>query len=181
MEPTFSVLLHEWHDFLVIVGTASATLVGLMFVAASIGASLFNEEHRDALRAFITPTVVHFSAVLVVCAIEAIPVHTWRSLAAVLAAAGLAGAAYTSRVILQLVIRHRFRVNLEDRLFYAFIPWLGYVVLVAAAVLLVRQMPAGLAVVAGGLIGLLLAGLRNGWDMTTWIVMQTPTIPRPPS
>jgi hypothetical protein len=33
-------LLHEWHDFYVLLGTASATLVGLMFVAVSIGTSV---------------------------------------------------------------------------------------------------------------------------------------------
>jgi hypothetical protein len=32
--------LHEWHDFYALVGTASATLIGLMFVAVSIAEPL---------------------------------------------------------------------------------------------------------------------------------------------
>jgi hypothetical protein len=46
---------------------ASATLVGLMFVAVSIGAAIFNEDHSAALAAFITPTVTHFAATLFTC------------------------------------------------------------------------------------------------------------------
>jgi hypothetical protein len=48
MDPSPSALLHEWHDFYVLVGTASATLVGLMFVAVSIGTTIFNEDDRAA-------------------------------------------------------------------------------------------------------------------------------------
>jgi hypothetical protein len=180
MEASLPELLHGWHDFLVIVGTASATLVGLMFVAASIGANVFNEGHGDALKAFITPTVVHFSAVLFICAIEAVPSHTWLSIGCLLAAAGVTGIVYSGRIILQLVIRHRFEVDMVDRLFYALLPWLGYLLLLAAAVMLLMRLPAAPNLVAAAVITLLLAGIRNGWDMTIWIVMRTPTPPQPP-
>jgi hypothetical protein len=43
-------VMHEWHDFYALLGTASATLVGLMFVAASIGANIFDEQHRAPMR-----------------------------------------------------------------------------------------------------------------------------------
>jgi len=66
-------LLHDWHDFYVLLGTASATLVGLMFVAVSLGSSIFNEDHRAPLTAFITPTVMHFAAVLFACLMVTIP------------------------------------------------------------------------------------------------------------
>src|SRR5262249_26047214 len=42
MHSELGELLHSWHDFYLLVGTASATLVGLMFVAASIGAQVFS-------------------------------------------------------------------------------------------------------------------------------------------
>jgi hypothetical protein len=57
-------ILHDWHDFYVLLGTAAATLIGLMFVAASIGAGLFTDEHKDMMRTFLTPTIIHFCAVL---------------------------------------------------------------------------------------------------------------------
>src|SRR5215831_16111274 len=46
MQGSAAELFHTWHDFYLLVGTASATLVGLMFVAASIGASVFSEQNR---------------------------------------------------------------------------------------------------------------------------------------
>ena len=87
MQSSLADLLEAWHDFDLLIGTAAATLVGLMFVAASIGASVFMEKDRAAMKAFISPTVVHFSAVLVVAMVSLIPSHDWPALAGLLLAA----------------------------------------------------------------------------------------------
>jgi hypothetical protein len=168
-------LLHEWHDFFLLVGTASATLVGLMFVAASIGSSIFNEEHRAPLKAFITPTVVHFAAALVTCLLGVMPTYDWRILGGLLGAEGIAGPIYGGGILVQIVVRHRYNVDLIDRLFYALVPILGYLLLAIAAVLLLMQAPASVDVIAAGLLTLLLAGIRNAWDMTLWIAIRTPS------
>jgi hypothetical protein len=42
MDPNLVSVVRDWHDFYGLVGTASATLVGLMLVAAAVGASVFN-------------------------------------------------------------------------------------------------------------------------------------------
>src|SRR5580704_2473355 len=125
MPGSIAELLHDWHDFYVLVGTASATLVGLMFVAASIGSSVFNEEHRAPMKAFITPTVVHFTSVLFTSLLVTIPTHSWRTLGGMLAGEGLAGAIYCGAILVQIIVRHRFNVDLTDRIFYALIPTLG--------------------------------------------------------
>jgi hypothetical protein len=177
---SLSELLHEWHDFYVLLGTASATLVGLMFVAASIGATVFNEEHRAGLGAFITPTVVHFAAVLFACLVITMPAHDWESLSAMLAAGGLAGTAYGGRLLVHVIIRHRFNVELIDRLFYVLIPLAGYLLALAAAVLGFLHLAASAYVMAAALMALLLAGLRNAWDMMVWIMIRAPTTGSPP-
>jgi len=133
MGPSLAELLHDWHDFYLLVGTASATLVGLMFVAASIGSSIFDEDHRAGLTAFITPTVVHFAAVLFTCLLINIPTQSWRTLGGLIGAGGLAGAIYCGRLVVSMVIRHRFNVDLIDRLFYALLPLLGYLLALTAA------------------------------------------------
>jgi hypothetical protein len=43
-----------------------------------------------------------------------------------------------------------------------------------AALLLFRQSPAGLDLLAAGQITLLLAAIRNAWDMMLWIVIRAP-------
>ena len=58
---------NPWHDLYALVGAASATLIGLLFVAASVGAGFFTHERHHALRAFLSPSVVHFSCVLAAC------------------------------------------------------------------------------------------------------------------
>jgi hypothetical protein len=169
-----SELIHAWHDFYVLLGTASATLVGLMFVSATIGAQVFTEENRAGMRAFLSPTVVHFSAVLFICILAAIPSQTWRTLAALLATSGLSGIAYSVRVWVQLFVRRRFEVDVIDRVFYALIPALGYLLILASVFLLFKESASGLDLLAAALITLLLAGIRNAWDMTIWIVIRTP-------
>src|SRR5262249_48622310 len=175
MQSSLTELLDAWHDFDLLIGTAAATLVGLMFVAASIGTSVFTEKDRAAMKAFISPTVVHFSAVLVSAIVSLIPSHDWPALAGLLALVGIPGAVYSANLWLQLFIRCRFNIDIVDRLFYALIPVFGYLLLLLAALVLFRQSPAGLDLLAAAQITLLLAGIRNAWDMMLWIVIRAPT------
>jgi hypothetical protein len=50
MDTSLAELVEDWHDFDVLVGTAA--VVGLVFVTASIGASVFTEKDRAALKDF---------------------------------------------------------------------------------------------------------------------------------
>ena len=175
MDTSFAELVEDWHDFDVLVGTAAATLVGLMFVAASIGASVFTERDRSALKAFISPTVVHFTTVLMIAVVAPVPTHEWHTLAGLLAVVGVAGAIYSTNVWIELFIHRRFNVDVVDRLFYAGIPLVGHLLLLLAAFFLWRQSEAGLDLLAAGQITLLLAAIRNAWDMMIWIVIRIPT------
>jgi hypothetical protein len=181
MPASFAELLHAWHDFYILVGTASATLVGLMFVAASIGSSVFNEEHLEPLKAFLTPTVVHFASVVFACLVVIIPTHTPKTLGGLLAAGGVLGVGYCVNISVQLFIRRRFKVDFTDRLFYALVPLLGYLLLSIAGVLLWLQSKESVNILAAGMLTLLLAGIRNAWDMTLWTAIKTPSIKGPSS
>jgi hypothetical protein len=181
MPGSLTELFHDWHDFYILAGTASATLVGLMFVAASIGASIFNENHRAPMTTFITPTVVHFAAVLFACLLVTIPTHSWRTLGVLLGAGGLAGTIYSATIVVPIVVRHQFNVDMIDRLFYSLIPLLGYLFVLAAAALLLMQSAMSANLIAAGLLTLLFAGIRNAWDMMVWIVIRSPSGGAPPS
>jgi hypothetical protein len=175
MDPSLTDLIEDWHDFDLLVGTAAATLVGLMFVAASIGASIYTEKNRAGMQAFISPTVVHFTSVLVLALLALVPTHEWLTLAGLLALVGVAGGVYSANLWMQLFVRRRFDVDIVDRLFYAALPSLGYLLLLLAAFFLLRQSEAGLDLLAAAQITLLLAGIRNAWDMMMWIVIRVPT------
>jgi len=88
-------VLRAWHDFYALIGTAAATLVGLMFVAASIGAGVFTSAHQAGIRSFLSPTVVHFSLVLVLCLIASAPIESVAAMRLCLVSTGLIGFAYS--------------------------------------------------------------------------------------
>lgn len=176
MGAALGAALAAWHDFYMLVGTAAATLVGLMFVAASIGASYFTREQEVAAQTFISPTVVHFAAILVACLLILAPLQGWTSLGAMLLGESALGIAYTGLVWWRL--RHqRFAaaVGLVDRVWYALTPAAGYGLLAASSLGLLNGRMASLDLLAGGLFLLLLAGIRNAWDMTLWVMLRSGT------
>ena len=61
--------LKEWHDFYVLVGTAGATLLALLFVAVSLGAGFLTEDHQAGTQTFMSPVVVHFTSVFFLSAL----------------------------------------------------------------------------------------------------------------
>jgi hypothetical protein len=174
MQASVAELLHDWHDFYLLVGTASATLVGLMFVAASIGTQVFDSTHASGFRAFISPTVAHFTGALVICVLVTIPPHSRLPLAVLLAIGGAIGSAYTGWLTAQIVVRRRFGVDVVDRLFYAAMPAAGYFMVLAAGLLLMDESAIGPDVLAAAILALLLTAIRNAWDMMMWIVIRTP-------
>jgi hypothetical protein len=87
---------HDWHDFYMLLGTASAALVALLFVAVSIGASFLSPERSTATRTFMSPVVFHFSTLLIISLIAMVPSHTALSLVIGIAAVAIAGLGYTT-------------------------------------------------------------------------------------
>ncbi len=56
-------LLSAWGNFYVIIGSSAAALTGLTFVVIALAADARRLTPRG-LRAFVTPTIVHFGTVL---------------------------------------------------------------------------------------------------------------------
>jgi len=171
--PNFSTeLLHPWHDFYVFLGTAAATLIGAMFVVASIGGGFLTHDRSPEIRAFLTPTVVHLATILLACAVMLVPGLEAPNLFTVLALGGFAGLTYSGLVGARLVRR---RIDLADQVWYATVPVLSYAVLLAAAVMIALRPPASLYALAVGMALLLIAGIRNAWDLILFIVAQPRT------
>jgi hypothetical protein len=146
----------------------------------AIGASRFSDNYLAPMRAFITPTVAHFAAVLFVCLVSIMPGHSKRSLGGVLGVGALIGLAYCGRVL--ALISRRFAASLtwKDRAFYALIPLFGYLVLFASAILELDERPAEANALTGvALIVLIAAGLRNAWDMAVWMTTRGTTAEPP--
>jgi hypothetical protein len=157
--------LKEWHDFYVLVGTAGATLLALLFVAVSLGAGFLTEERQSATDTFMSPVVVHFTSVFFLSAVALFPWHQAKFFAALIGATALIGAILSTYITVQ-VVRTDTTNYVEDYLAYGLLPGLGYLALLAAAVSIYLEKEFGLDALAGALLLLAVVNIRNAWDLT---------------
>ena len=165
-------ILEPWRNYFLLMGSASATLVGLTFVAASVGTGVFTQERQVGLRAFLSPAIVAFSVVLATSLIGVSPVSQ-PLLGTLCGAIGLFGEVY-SVVIWRRMVREGIhgKIDLEDRIWYTIAPVIAYAILSLAGLALIIAANAACAILAVGMGLLLLAGIRNAWDITTWVVLR---------
>lgn len=162
--------LEQWRDFYVMIGTAAGVIVGASFVVASL-ASDIGEKRITGMRGFITPTVVHLASVLVGSAILAMPVLTPAMLAVLMGTGGAGGAVYGVVVVSRI---RTLKLDASDWLFYGVLPIAAYLAVAAAAMMVGRTMDEALEILAASFIALLVIGLRNAWDMATFMIMRPP-------
>ena len=167
-------LLSNWQNFYMIMGTAAATLTGLMFVATSLVAGI--ETHvptaNAGISAFNTPTVVHFGIVLLLAGVLSAPWQTFSSLGLLLGLVGL-GMVFYSIIVLRRMRRvPHYQSTLEDWLWYMAFPFFANILLIVAAFVLPKYPPSALYIVGLAMLLLLLVGIRNAWDMVTFLAVE---------
>ena len=155
-------------------GTAAATLTGLMFVVTTLIAGI--DAHLSTLNAavsaFNTPTVVHFGAVLLLAGVLSAPWQTFSSLSLLLGLLGL-GMVFYSIIVLRRMWRvPHYQSTLEDWLWYMAFPLLAHVLLIVAAFVLPKNPSSALYIVGSAMMLLLLFGIRNAWDMVTFLAVE---------
>jgi hypothetical protein len=164
---------HDWHDFYMLLGTASAALVALLFVAVSIGASFLTPERSVATRTFMSPVVFHFSTLLLISLIAIVPSHTALSLAIGITLVAVAGLAYTTVVLVGLA---RASVSdIADRFGYGFCPLAAYLAMLAAAGLVISRAALAADILGVALLLLLAVSIRNAWDLMLAFARQVAT------
>ena len=157
--------LRQWHDFYLLVGTAGATLLALLFVAVSLGAGFLSDERSSATQTFMSPVVIHFTSVFFLSALALFPWQHGAIFAALIGVTALVGAVLSSWITIQ-VVRTDLTNYVEDYLAYGLLPCLGYLALLAAAVSIYLEKNFGLDALAGALLLLAIVSIRNAWDLT---------------
>lgn len=161
--------LNAWENFYIIVGSSAGALTGLLFVVISLVAGRRRQAVSWGTGTFTTPTVVQFSAVLGVSALLSAP---WPALllpALLLGLTGLAGIGYSAIVFQRMRRRIDYDPVREDWLWFVIAPLLASFILLLAAVVLPVRPDIALFGVGAVLLFLLLAGIRNAWDLATYI------------
>ena len=170
MADTAASLLPAWSNFYVMAGSAAASLTGLMFVVITlVGRTTRRPGGEDTLGTFSTPTVLHFAAALLVSAVLSAP---WRSLVepgVLLGLAGLAGVAYILRIMYRTSRLSVYRADPEDWTWYTILPFVSYVVILVAAIVLRSAPVQALFGFAAAVVLLIFIGIHNAWDIVTYI------------
>jgi hypothetical protein len=166
--------LGRWHEFYALVGTASATMVGLLFVAASVGSGVFTSGRRAALRVFLSASVVNFSSVLAASLVALTPVGSWLLFGLWIVACALFGLAHSCLAWRDTISDGLIAaIDLEDRIWYLAMPLLGYLFEAASGVALALRLEQGCAALALSMGVLLAVGVHNAWDITVWSISRS--------
>ena len=163
--------LTGWANFYVIVGSSAGALIGLQFVVITLIADrAIGPGQAQAGDAFATPTIVHFSAVLLLAGIVNAP---WQKAFSAVTACGILG---TAGILYEVVILRRMRSQgaykpeFEDWLFHFLLPFTSYAALSASAFEVRYHAHSAMFVVAGAAMLLLFVGIHNAWDAVTYHV-----------
>ncbi len=89
MPDTLSQALRDWQTFYFLIGGAAAGLVGLTFVAITVGSGSITRQNLAGLRTFVNPSLIHFIYALVTASVVEMPTVTRTQLGILLVLAGL--------------------------------------------------------------------------------------------
>src|SRR5262245_10154542 len=161
--------LHAWHEFYLLLGTAGATLLALLFVAVSLGSGFLSSKDQRGTRTFMSPVVIHFTSVFFVSAVCLVPSHGPVFFAILIGATAVLGIA-VSIVITVWVVRTEMTDYVPDYFAYGLLPVGGYLAMLAASVMIYRNQAYAPEVLASGLLLLAIVNIRNAWDLTLSMV-----------
>jgi len=164
----------EWESFYVIVGASAGALIGLQFVVLTLiaeGPSIRGAAETSA--AFLTPTIVHFGAALLLSALVSVPWQTIVPSSALWGLTGLAGLAYTVIVVRRMRQQAAYKPQFEDWLFHVLLPIAAYAILILSAVTVPSHTHEALIGVGASTLLLLFIGIHNAWDGVSYNVFVT--------
>jgi hypothetical protein len=164
-------LFAAWESFYVIIGSSAAALTGLQFVVMVLGAELSVGGTIHTTRAFGTPTIVHFCAVLLNSAILSAPWRRHSSAALAIVSFAVVGLIYTVTVYRHMRRQTDYQPVLEDWIFHTVLPVLAYAAFLAGGILVPSDPGPWLFVIGGASLALLFVGIHNAWDAVTWIAL----------
>jgi len=163
--------LATWQNFYVIIGTAAATLTGLMFVVITLIAGLRQQGSGGGLAAFGTPNIVHFCVALLVAAILSAPWQALWNAGLLLGLTGLGGVTYVVIVLRRMRRQIPYQPVLEDWVWYTAFPLVCYTALIVAAILLQGNPAPALFGIGAITLLLLFTGIHNAWDTVTYVAI----------
>jgi hypothetical protein len=170
-------MFHGWDNYFFMLGSASASLIGLLFVVVTLTQGFDRTQALRASGVYMTPLAVHFAVVMAVSAISLAPGLDARKTALVLAIGALVGLGNAVRTCLGIPALARSSStppHWSDFWFYGVAPAVIYVALGVIAIAAAAGSGWAVEATAALLLVLLLVGIRNAWDLVTWMAPGPP-------
>jgi hypothetical protein len=162
--------LEKWDSFYVIIGSAAGALIGLQFVVMTLIADRPVLRAGEAGAAFGTPTIVHFSVVLLLSALLRAPWQTMAAVEVLFAMIGVAGMAYTVIVIRHVRRQTVYQPDFADWVYFVLLPLAAYAVLAISGFAARTYATDALFGAAGAALLLLFTSIHNAWDSVAYHV-----------
>ena len=169
--------LTQWSPFFTTTASSAAALTGLMFVVITLLRDFERAGTQDGIGGFSTPTVIHFTLALLVSAVLCAP---WPSAAApgvIVALVGIGGIAVVTRATFRTRRVRNYVADTEDVLWYTVAPLIAYGVMLAGGARLVWLAYDAPFEIAGSVLLLIFIGIRNAWDVVTFLASGGPSAP----
>jgi len=156
--------LDGWENFYVIVGSSAGALIGLQFVVLTLVAENPLARSPAMGSTFGAPTIVHFSAVLLLSAIVSAPWHGIAAVAVLLGLVGVSGITYSVIVARRLRTQTEYKPVFEDWLFHVLLPFAAYLTLAVSVFEAPSHIDEALFGIGAAALLLLFIGIHNAWD-----------------
>lgn len=168
----FATSAASWQNLYLLLGTGAATLIGLMFIAITFGASLVDESTTDSVRSFLDPTLNHFIQVFLTSALVLVPSMTPTIFGVLLGALSIYRLVSLVRIHRHMKEAHERHgdIELSDWIAGIIIPVVAHVGLLATSIAFVLGHIALTAITIVTLV-VLVTGIYNAWELMLWLAL----------
>jgi hypothetical protein len=165
-----SRLVEAWQNLFLVLGSTAASLIGLVFVAVSVGVSL--KQPRKGLGEFTGQTIVNFTIALGSCVVTLSPAGL-KLCGSLLVVVGMLGLCYAVWFWWHMQLIDGYEQVKTDWLYYGLLPVVNYALLTLTAVDLSIFANATIVyMLAAALLLLIVLCIRNSYELTIWAAMQ---------
>jgi len=162
-------MLEGWEDFYLLIGSAGAALIGLLFVVVTLTAGRDRRTVMWGQRLYLRPIVFQLASILLLSGAAMAPGFGRRGFALLCGLVALVAAIVGVRITIGLYRAPAGRSGWDDIGWYGAAPVLLFVLLIGASAAFAADAAWGPLAVAGLLMAVLLVSIHNAWDLVTWL------------